>query len=172
MILQSLVALAQREGVVDSPWLEVRELHWRITVSSDGGMLSFESLLRPATAAGKRTTGIKVQIPRQSGRTSRDQAELFVDKAEYVLGMGTSPEEKLRRRQSLFRRAVEEAFNATGDPGVDAVRRFLSSAALDRARREAVTWCGRKDGLLANHLIGFRLAGDSEWFCQRNLAPQ
>jgi len=176
MILQSLVALAEREGLVAIPDYEVKEVHWRISVTRDGKYAGIESLLEaPPVAHGKpgRPRGPSEQIPRplpgaRSSGVAPDTGFL-VGNVSFVLGLDLSDDRKyagrsgeLERRTGQFRHLVKEAAEATGDTGLLAVAAFLSSKPQgDRARREVTARVTDKV-LQPNHLLTFRLA-DDKW---------
>ena len=167
MILQSLAKLAQREGLEDNPSYEVREVHWVIALKADGRFIALESLLQKP-AGRRRAAGMKTRIPRQTGRTSGPEAQFLVDKAEYVLGLGGGPDQKLKERQGLFTEEVRRAAQATGDEGLLAVLQFLSEEReVEKARQEASS---KGKELETNHLIAFRMEGNDISFVHKRPA--
>jgi CRISPR-associated protein Csd1 len=173
MILQSLVALAEREGLVATPDYEVKEVHWRISVTRDGKFVGIESLLEAPAAQGKpgrpRGPGEEVPRPLPGARSTgvTPDAGFLVGNVSFVLGLDFSDDRKyagrsgeLERRTGQFRQLVKEAAEATGDTGLVAVAAFLSSKSqADRARREVTARVVDKV-LQPNHLLTFRLADD------------
>jgi CRISPR-associated protein Csd1 len=178
MILQSLLALADREGLVANPDYEFREVHWRLSVTPQGGFVGLESLLQESAT---RLRGPTVAIPRPfpgarlSGVTP--DAGFLVGNASFVCGLDLSVEQtyvrrsgELIRRIDEFSRLIAEAARTTGDTGLIAVAAFLRSPAeLDRARA-AVSAEERAKRLQVNHLIAFRLAGDDQPFVHHRSA--
>jgi CRISPR-associated protein Csd1 len=156
MILQSLKDLALREQLLAQPGFQPKEVAWVITLDEGGSFLGLTSTV--TGGGGKiKPRAKKMLIPRQSGRTSGAEAEFLVDKSEYVLGI--EPDNKrdradLEERRELFATKVRTAAEKTGDPGLAAVCKFLSS-------RDEVSRCVGKLGAeyKSNDLFAFSLAG-------------
>ncbi len=125
MILTELKRLAETENLLENPHYEPKPVPWLIVVDEDGKCLGIQSTSVPDQRGKPRPKSFS--IPRRSGRTSGDQAEFLVDKAEYVFGIGDRDEAKRKRRRELFVAEVVAAADATHDPGVLAVRKFLEA---------------------------------------------
>jgi CRISPR-associated protein Csd1 len=167
VILQSLVRLAEREGLTAAPAYEIREIHWVIDLKADGRFVGFSSLLQPQPEGRKRRVaprGLKSRVPRQSGRTSRPQEELLVDKAEYVLGLGDRDAKGLKARHKLFVDAAAKAAKETGDVEVATVAKFLAATAQLAAARTMAAAALQAGDLQPNHLIAFAVEGGHERF--------
>lgn len=94
-----------------------------IHLGNNGSFLSIEDLATPEQKHGKPL----VMLDRN--RTNGDREIAFGDLAEYTLGMpleGKQPE-IAKRRHDLYVRAVTACVEATGEPSVQAVRRFLAT---------------------------------------------
>ncbi|MCZ7606625.1 MAG: type I-C CRISPR-associated protein Cas8c/Csd1 [Planctomycetota bacterium] len=163
MILQSLVKLAEREGLVDDPNFEMREVHWVVHLKPDGRLINLQSLLRPPEGKKGKPRGLKLPIPRQSGRTSGDKAEFLVDKAEYVFGVGDRDAGKLAARHGLFVDEIERAAKETGSSSLAAIQRFLASKPHLAAAVKEVTARVTAKELESNHLFVFQVEGDSDY---------
>jgi len=128
VILQSLIDLAAREGLVEDPSYQQAGVSFAIFLNRDGG---FDQLMDLRQNEGKRQVPKKLSIPKRAGRTVNDQEDFLVDKSEYVLGAepdGKRTPEKLTVRLDLFRSAVARAYEATSQPELNAVIGFLDSA--------------------------------------------
>jgi len=163
MILQSLAKLAEREGLVDDPNFETREVHWVIHLKPDGRFIKLQSLLRPNEGKKGKPRGLKLAIPRQSGRTSGDKAEFLVDKAEYVLGFGERDVKKLAARRTLFADEVRNASDATRQHSLKAVATFLGSKEHTKAAEAEVAARAKAKEFESNHLFMFQVEGDSDY---------
>lgn len=134
MILASLRELAHRERLLENPDYEPKPVAWIVAINESGAVVH----LIPTSgddSPGKKRRPKVLSIPRRKGRTSGASADFLVDKSEYVLGIGKSPEESLRVRLRLFREAVERAHAATNNDALEAVLRFLADE--DQRRRVA-----------------------------------
>lgn len=130
MILSELKNLALDEGLLEKPHFQPKPVKYLIVVNDQGRALAIHSTVQEKAAGEKGKPRPKsFQIPRQSGRTSGPQAEFFVDKAEYVFGIGERDPSELIDRRERFRKVVSETANQTRDPGALAVGRFLDRLA-------------------------------------------
>lgn len=125
MILQALKELAEREVLIPRPHYEMKEVSWLVHVGPGGKLLGLSSTVGPDSQQKGRPRPKRFLIPQRSGRTSGEEAEFLVDKAEYVFGVGDRDEASLQRRQRLFFEKVAEAAHDTGDEGIETVREFL-----------------------------------------------
>jgi CRISPR-associated protein Csd1 len=135
MIYRALVELAEREGLTTDMTYEPKPVHYLIRLGKNGTYLGY---LAPVETPSLDPTGrprgepkaVIRSIPRRSDRTSHDEAEFLVDKAEYVFGIdptGKRSAEKRARRQALFRAAVEAAAaQVPSSAGLQAILAFLA----------------------------------------------
>jgi CRISPR-associated protein Csd1 len=138
MILQALVELAEREGLVDDPDFEARAVSWIAVLSEDGRFLGFSDSRQevPGGPRGRsRLVAKQIPVPRfPTGRAgTKAPAAFLVDNAKYVFGRGTadkavSPTEAAEKA-GWFRAFVQECAAATDDAGAKAVAGFLESVA-------------------------------------------
>jgi CRISPR-associated protein Csd1 len=177
MILQSLLTLAEREGLVANPDYEVKEMQWRISITVDGRFVGLESLLLDSGQPDKRgrPRGLLAKIPRPFAGARptgiAPDAGFLVGNASFVCGLDLSADQKyaerrgeLRRRAGQFRQLIADAAQATGDEGLTAVAAFLLSPTEGgRAREEVAARTGEKL-LQANHLLAFGVVGDDAPF--------
>lgn len=157
MILESLVALAEREDLVEDPSYQNAGVSFVIVLQPSG---QFQRLADLRESNAKRKLVPKVMaIPKRSGRTVNDKEDFLVDKSEYVLGVepdGKRTAEKLALRLGLFREATLQAFNATQEKALSAVLTFLhSSEQVGRCIAEAEAKSYR-----SNDLFCFRVGMD------------
>lgn len=178
MILQSLVRLAEREGLVDNPHFETKELHWRVAATPRGEFGGLESLLQVPDGGGRvkaRPRGLLVLVPRPLPAASitgvAPDAGYLVGNASFVCAVDLSEDQKyvartgeLERRFAEFRRLVEEATNRLQDEGLVAVVSLLRNGEqMAHVRNEVLARSEAKE-LASNHLIGFRVVGDDAAF--------
>jgi len=171
MILQSLAELARREGLVDSPDYETKEVHWEVVLKSDGRFISLVSLLAVPVATGRakpRSRGPNAPVPRPvpgaaRGGTAPD-AGFLVDNAAFVLGLDLTKEQKIaaragetERRKAAYRELIKDAARTTHDSGLAAVSAFLASEAQVGFARAAVLERAKAKEFASHHLIRFRV---------------
>ena len=154
MILGALKELAEREGLVNDPDYEPKEVHYLVQISRDGRITGFSSTLSPSASGKGKPRPKKMRVPRHSGRRANEAAEFFNDKAEYVFGAdpggaraegerkkkeskGLSPEQVnelvqtvLRKRQDLFLARVMDCAKTTRDEAA-----YCLAKALEAFRR-------------------------------------
>ncbi|MCC6747524.1 MAG: type I-C CRISPR-associated protein Cas8c/Csd1 [Deltaproteobacteria bacterium] len=142
MILQSLVALAEQEGLTDDPAYEEKEVQWLIDIDREGTILS-------VTYTGTKIPGEpresfpRFSIPkRQPGRTSGVKADLLVDNARYLFALGEADGPSQRAKLELCARAsIEQTARiatATGDAGALAQERAQRRILADPGALEAI----------------------------------
>jgi CRISPR-associated protein Csd1 len=158
MILKELADLARREGLVEDPDFEPKEVRWIISIGPGGRFLGETETQGLADARGKVRPKV-MQVPRSPVRTSKSVANFLVDKAEYVLGFDPVDDPKRRpklaHRRQLFREYIEAGLAlASGDPGLAALLDFLRedaeiAKAIDRVRGRVAT----------NDLFAFNFSG-------------
>jgi hypothetical protein len=154
MILTALKELAERERLVKHPDFQPMPVRWLLTVGPDGsphGTLRDQQ--QPPGGRGKPVTR-KFDIPKRSKRTTQDQAEFLVDKAEYVFGWGEDAE-RAAHRHPLFVGEIRLAAERTRDGALMALAQFFER--LDGGTAPIA----RPDDWTEGDLIGFGFAGDS-----------
>lgn len=149
MMLRALYELAQREGLLDDPDYEEKQVHFYANLDSDGRLLGLVSTLdednKPA----------KIRVPRIPNRSQPGVPGFLFDKAEYVFGIGgwdkkanrtTKGPETLDLNTRSFMTLAEEVFAETADPAVGAVlgfcRRLAENRATALAARAQEEWTG------------------------------
>lgn len=163
-MLEALVALAERKGLLEDPSFVKRPVHFQLRISADGQPLA----LVPLGDEGRgRVLDVPVLPP---NRTSGVTPAFLVDNAQYVFALpkrkkGETPNERAIQRAracfDAFAVEVSAASAATGDDGLAAVQSFLerlrssSPAAIDTLTGMASDheWTG-------NECIAFLLDAD------------
>jgi CRISPR-associated protein Csd1 len=118
MILRALYDLAQQEGLAEDLDYEPAQIRYVLVLGPRGTSATIQDRAELVPAEGKKKAEIRkptIPIPRRSGRTSGNCAELLVDKSDYVLGWdpaGKTSPEKAADRHSLYRELVEKALAA------------------------------------------------------------
>jgi len=147
MILKALYDLAQQEGLADDLDFEMRPVRFMIVLGADGTAHLKDTAVMEASKDGKGKPRLHIpplKIPRQSGRTSGDNAEFLVDKCDYVFGSNPSlPGERTSRlpeRAKLFLIQVEKLssypkLNSDEQKSVSALLDFLKQP---QDKREAI----------------------------------
>ncbi|HLU64972.1 MAG TPA: type I-C CRISPR-associated protein Cas8c/Csd1, partial [Kofleriaceae bacterium] len=130
-MLRSLVALAEREGLVEDPAFEERRVDFEIRLDAEG---RYEALISLRDEKGR---GKRMSVPRSPPkRTVAVAAGLLVDNAKYVLGIGTPGKdrpERLEQCQEAFLARLADALRASKDPALQAAHRFCSNGSDYRA---------------------------------------
>lgn len=173
MIYQSLYQLATREELVQDPSYEPWPVAYLIKLGADGKYLGYSApgLDQPTDAKGRPRGKPKPparQVPRRSDRTSNDNAEFLVDKAEYVLGIDPADRRdagKLETRRKLFRDYVESALADVPSPALSAVVNFLSSPVPDDLERLATAETDSDKAERAGEVFGFVYEPDGGVSC-------
>lgn len=166
MILESLIQLAENEGLVEDPDFEFRPVSWIVRVDDGGVLLAINDNRATVEQGGKKKPKIvprTMRVPRQPGRTSGDKAYFLCDKPEYALGTvpvvdgePSMPADKVARRFALFRAEVRDCAEKTGDEGIRAVSSLLEGIADGSRTITLPAECGPGD------LFAFFYAGDPE----------
>ena len=142
MILQALYELADDEGLVQDPDFEWKPVSYIVQLDEQGKFLGFVDTHYTPPQEGKKKpkpVAKSYLVPRCGGRTIKDRAFFFYDKAEYVFGIdpdGKREADKLESRAGLFREEVRQCAEATGDPGARAILAFLEHSAGEDAAPE------------------------------------
>lgn len=122
MLLQRLRDYARVLEDLPPPMYQIVPIRYVLRIDEEGQRVQ---LIDSATLELKR--GKERMAPDRSNRTSKDCPLLFADHAEYTLGVprpGKSVEDALRRH-ALYRQLVQDCAQATGEPAVEAILRFL-----------------------------------------------
>lgn len=156
MILQELVSLARREGLVADPDFEPKPVRWIIKITPSGRLLGEPSDTEVKQGKGKARSKV-IYVPRNRARTRNSLAGFLVDKAEYVLSFDPddqpSKRDRLVHHRALFAEFVESALKiAPDDVGLRAVLAFIRDDAQVLLCVEALG--GRA---VANDLFAFQL---------------
>lgn len=162
MILTALKELAEREGLVTSPDLEIKTVHFRVTVGPEGKLLGFSEL---GSSEGKKVAGVKAAVPRPlpgTRRTVVSDPYFLVENASFVFGINAPADYEKRRkegklfsqenlssRRNRFRALIGEAASTTGDEALRAIDQLLGDLAEGK---QAVAVPAN---VASNHLIDF-----------------
>jgi CRISPR-associated protein Csd1 len=150
MMLEALVALAERKGLLADPSYAMRTVHYQLRIAADGRPLALLPL-------GEDGRGADVDAPVVPKRTGNLKPAFLVDTAEWVFGLpkrkkgaatGAGAADKAAKYFEAFARQVCVAANANGDEGLAAFRRFLERIMADPE--------GERGRLMA-------MASDHEW---------
>lgn len=155
MILQALVALAEREKLVEDPDFEKKRLDYVVRIRVDGTVVGLESRVQDD---GK---GQEVFVPRMPKRTVAVSPSFLFDNAKYVLGIGDPKKDKperLKKCVESFRALVDSAAVASNDAELQAVAKFYGGLEQNRTRLRAanpsIEWTGSEN-------LAFSVAGRS-----------
>ena len=142
MMLEALVALAERKGLLEDPSFGKRVVNFQLRISKDGQPLGIVPL-------GDDGRGIAISAPVPPKRTVAVAPTFLVDNAQYVLGLpkrsrgGAAPNarsvERARECLRAFAAEVREACEHTGDAGLRAIRAFLDRLEADPSEAARVT---------------------------------
>jgi CRISPR-associated protein Csd1 len=129
VILTALKELAEREGLVNDPDYEPREVSYLVHISRDGRITRFTSTLSPPASGRGKPRPKKLRVPRHSGRTKGSVAEFLCDKAEYVFGFDPAGKRNvtdLAKRRALFLDKVKACAEATHDDAIQCLLKALT----------------------------------------------
>jgi CRISPR-associated protein Csd1 len=127
MMLEALVALSERKGLLADTSYGKRVVHYQLRISDDGRPLALVSL-------GEEGKGLRLDTPTAPKKSVNIKSAFLVETAQYILAFakrrkGSEPDERAIARapkcQSAFASEVRAALAATGDEGLAAVERFL-----------------------------------------------
>jgi len=148
MLLKRLVELYGRvQDRAVPPSYKRNKVPWMIEIGADG---AFHGIVPTAGERG----ALHVETPYWKRQGTSPPPYLLVDNAPYVLGLGLDkwPDEKASLRHEAFVAMTRECAEATSDPDVEAVLRFLIDNVGDA--RAAVP-----QSMKAGDLIGFLVEG-------------
>lgn len=135
MMLRELAALAVRERLVPDPDFEQKPVPFVVYLGPGGEYLQIQRTQGAQTRAGKRDPGKALEIPRRIRKSVDITPEFAVEKAMYVFGVGDPGKDKpdrLRRCARSFSELMCRAAEATNDPGLQAVVKFLADSEASR----------------------------------------
>jgi len=129
MILQALLQLAEREGLVDDPDFQPALVSWLVVVSREGritGIVDNRERVPGKGQQSERHVARSIPVPIQRKRQGTKPPPYFcVDNAKYVFGVVESDEPKkqveARERAGWFHAQLAACAQATGDEAVVAV---------------------------------------------------
>lgn len=147
MFLQRLVEYAQRSPEIAPATYNAEPVRYWIQLDSDGQLLG---IVPVESEDGRRVR--KVVVPTLV-RTAGIRPKLLADNAEYTFGLareGAKPE-RVAQAHGMYLELTRRCAQATGEPGVNAVLRFLEE--LDS------TDLPLPDGFDSSALMGFEVDG-------------
>ena len=176
MILQSLMRLAEREGLLADPGFEQKDVAWVVDIDAGGNILAItgpevdpetrKPRPRPMPVPRRRTRGGTANVP-----------DCLVDKAEYVFGIGDldaqGPKTKKNREQAVARQAamlaeVEQIAAKTGDPGAKAQSKAMHRVLADPAQLERAWSRGEEDLVAVPIGVSGKIQAPKRWVKNRS----
>ncbi len=152
MILTALKELADREELVQNADYQPAAVRWLITLDAGGRPLGgmVDTLRKPSDGKGK-SVAATFDVPKRSKRTTQDEPEFVVDKAEYIFGWAEEPRQQPRgkRRHQQYVAEIERAYTETKDEALGALVEFLRAFGAGRLTLP------RPESIGAGDLIGF-----------------
>ncbi|MGH9444069.1 MAG: type I-C CRISPR-associated protein Cas8c/Csd1 [Thermoanaerobaculia bacterium] len=130
MILAELKRLAHDEGLLENPDFEPRPVRFLIKVDRDGRALGFQDTLPPPITGQRGKPKARAQeIPRRDpGKTSGNDPDFLVEKAEYVFGVNPDDPARAAKRHANYIEQIKRLAEETKDDGALAVLSFLMEA--------------------------------------------
>jgi CRISPR-associated protein Csd1 len=144
MILNRLYELAVRENLLANPAFEELPVPFVIQLGRDGEFLGIDGQRPRPAKKGEGRIARKLTIPRPHGNTaSQGFARYFADTVARVLPVvfNEKNREKEARSRTTFWKQIDEAADATDDPGLRAVQAFgrdLTTEPVAERVRQAV----------------------------------
>jgi CRISPR-associated protein Csd1 len=162
MILQSLRALAVREGLLDDSAFETKPVRWIIRLNGDGRFRQIydTNVLQSQTAGSKKKPRLEAKlmtIPRRQVRSSGVKANFLVDNAAYVLGMdlkNDTPYPKTQERHSAYVGLLQ-----TASISVESLELRAALAFLTRIDERQSCMEERRGNFADNDLFTFEVEG-------------
>lgn len=159
MMLEALVALAERKGLLNDQSLVKRRVDYQVRLADDGRVLGVISL-------GEEGRGLRLEAPvPPPNRTSAVTPGFLVDNTKYAFGVpkaekNSGPDERAiktaRRCLSAFENEIRVAAEATRDEGLMTVCTFLQRLLDDHgAERQRLNDLAPEGGWNGNEVIAF-----------------
>lgn len=162
MILQSLVALAQREKLLDEPGYISQAVHWLVDIDSEGRVLGL-TYSGTKDEESKREVFRNSLIPKRGVRSAGVKPNLLVDKSDYLFGINSKhkPEEHGQPKTAKDAQRLGTCFEAmlaetqaiaeeTGSKLVRAQWRAMSWI-FQNPEAFAELWRGNQESQAAHH---------------------
>jgi CRISPR-associated protein Csd1 len=135
MLLQRLCEYADRleeEGKLAPPMYSKARIRWLIWLDQNGVLVG-DGLISTAGRGKKQNPGREYEVPHVQ-KTSDIRAAPLFGNAEYVLGIARDPKdkEKVDRRHRAFVELARDCAQATREPAVRAIVRFLEQSNLSQ----------------------------------------
>lgn len=164
MILESLRALAEREGLVDQPAFQSVPVRWVIDLDEQGKFQTLDDTAYMVQEEGKRKPKQefkRMSVPRRTVRPGQvTKPEFLVDNAQYVLGIQPEGADAKKISMETYRRSfldsLRTAKTAVDSPVLNATIAFLEN---DEQRGKAAEDLQTRR-FASNEWITFRLRGD------------
>ncbi len=178
MILQSLHDYYQRKSDLPREGFEEKEIPFIIELDRNGIAVQIEDT---RTQNGKKKRAKHYRIPQGAKKSVNVAANLLWGNAEYVLGLPDSKklgEQQSKGKELEYEARLKEMRGAfiqeiaslpppcQTDPGIQAVLKFCEQPNFTDLSRFSETW---KDLQGSNQNITFRLQGDTDLVCQRQV---
>jgi CRISPR-associated protein Csd1 len=163
MMLEALVDLAERKGLLDDTSFAKRAVHYQLRIDENGRPIALVPL-------GENDRGLDLLVPTPPKRSVGISPAFLVDNAQYALGIpkrkkGKPPEGAAVSRAPKCLRAyselVQAAHAATKDAGLGAVSAFLNHLEAEPTAREAVLAMARGHEWTGDENLAFCLDSDS-----------
>lgn len=107
MILQSLVRLAERQGLTANRGFNLQPVHWIIDIDSTGKVLGvLSTATRPEGAKKDVFTELSIPVRRPDKRGLKIAPDILVENGQYLLGLGDA-------KKPFKAERVQEAVDAT-----------------------------------------------------------
>lgn len=148
MMLEALVALAERKGLLEDPSYGKRVVHYQLRIGDDGRPVSLVPL-------GDEGRGLTLVVPVAPKRTVAVAPAFLVDNSQYLLGtpkrrkgQAADPRaiDRAAQCKAAFASDVRAAAGSTSDEGLTALVAFL-----DRLETDPVNECAEIFAMATNH---------------------
>jgi CRISPR-associated protein Csd1 len=161
MILQALYEYYQRKPELPGQGFEEKEIPFLIVLDDHGRFVHIEDTRE---GEGKKKAAKRFLVPQAIKRTVGVAANLFWDNSGYVLGEDNKGKpERLAEQAFTFKQAIRN-LQIEGDPGVNAVLRFLDNP--DEKARAIAAASHWPEILEKGANLAFKQAGRAELVCQ------
>ena len=139
MMLEALVALAERKGLIEDPRYGKRVVHYQLRIDDDGRPVALVPL-------GEDGRGRALVVPVVPKRTVAVSPAFLVDNAQYLLGIpkrrkGQAPDslaiDRAAKCQAAFASEIRAAVDSTKDEGLTALVAFLDRQEIEPENERA-----------------------------------